>query len=118
MVLILCLVLAACHSSSGRYVYDIIPLDNARQDDLEDDFDRALKYFSGLDPSKDGYYFVYQRDVEFDEPGVCLFFYDKGDSITICQSRKKRVVEDTTLSQWISVWMVLKMLCLYSPKRR
>ena len=89
MVLILCLVLAACHSSSGRYVYDIIPLDKARQDDLEDDFDRALKYFSGLNPSKDGYYFVYQRDVEFDEPGVCLFFYDKGDSITICQSRKK-----------------------------
>ena len=93
MVLIVCLVLAACHSSRGDYVYKLRPIDKTWQDNLDDDFDRYLKHFSKLDSLKDGYYFVYSRGGEFDEPTTCLFFYDKGDS-------------------WTSLWKVLKMLCL------
>ena len=84
MVLIVCLVLVACHSSRGGCVYRLRPIDKAWQDNLDDDFDSYLKHFSELDSSKDGYYFVYERGVEFDEPTACLFFYDKSDSITIC----------------------------------
>lgn len=85
MVLILCLVLAACHSSRGSYVYELRPIDKARQDKLDDFFDRyIIKHSSELDSSKDGYYFLYNRGVEFDEPTECFFFYDKSDSITIC----------------------------------
>lgn len=84
MVLIVSLVLVACHSSRGLHVYELRSIDKAKQDDLDDAFDRYLKRFSELDPLKDGYYFVYTRGVEFDEPITCFFFYDKGDSITIC----------------------------------
>ena len=85
MVVIVCLVLAACHSSRGLYVYEFRPIDKAWQDDLDDFFDRYLiKHSSELDSSKDGYYFVYDRGGEFDVPTECFFFYDKSDSITIC----------------------------------
>lgn len=89
MVLILCLVLVACHSSRGDYVYKLRPIDKTWQDNLDDDFDRYLKHFSKLDSLKDGYYFVYDRGGVFDEPTACLFFYDKGDSITICPFQNK-----------------------------
>jgi hypothetical protein len=90
MVLILCLVLAACHSSRGLYVYEFRPIDKARQDKIDDFFDRSIiELSSELDSSKDGYYFVYDRSVEFDEPIMCFFFYDKGDSITICPFQNK-----------------------------
>ena len=90
MVLIVCLVLVACHSSRGRYVYDIIPLDKAWLNSSHDDFGSSFKHISGLDLSKDGYYFVYSRGGEFDEPTTCLFFYDKGDSLTICPFDTKK----------------------------
>lgn len=90
MVLIVCLVLVACHSSRGSYVYELRPIDKTWQDNLDDDFDRYLKHFSKLDSLKDGYYFVYSRGGEFDEPTTCLFFYDKGDSLTICPFDTKK----------------------------
>ena len=91
MVVIVCLVLVACHSSRGDYVYKLRPIDKAWQDDLDDFFDRYLiKHSSELDSSKDGYYFVYDRGGEFDEPTTCLFFYDKGDSLTICPFDTKK----------------------------
>ena len=85
MVLIVGLVLVACHSSRCLYVYEFRPVDKARQDNIDDFFDRSIiELSSELDSSKDGYYFVYDRSVEFDEPIMCFFFYDKSDSITIC----------------------------------
>ena len=90
MVLIVGLVLVACHSSRGLYVYEFRPIDKARQDKIDDFFDRSIiELSSELDSSKDGYYFVYDRSVEFDEPIMCFFFYDKSDSITICPFRTK-----------------------------
>ena len=90
MVVIVCLVLVACHSSRGLHVYELRSIDKAKQDDLDDFFDRYLtKHSSELDSSKDGYYFVYDRSVEFDEPIMCFFFYDKSDSITICPFHTK-----------------------------
>ena len=89
MVLIVGLVLVACHSSRGGYVYILNPLDKVRLDNLADNFDSYLKHFSELDSSKDGYYFVYDRGGVFDEPTAFLFFYDKSDSITICPFHTK-----------------------------
>ena len=38
MVLIVSLVLVACHSSRGDYVYKLRPIDKTWQDNLDDDF--------------------------------------------------------------------------------
>ena len=84
MVLIVSLVLVACHSSRGGHVYRLRP-STAWQDGVEDFFDRYLiEHSSEQGSSKDGYYFLYDRGVEFDVPTECLFFYDKSDSITVC----------------------------------
>ena len=83
-VLFLCLVLLGCHTARTSYEYGVIRIDDAWRANLDDDFEKYLNYWSELDSSRDGYYLVYSLALDAVVPDAFLFFYDKGDSITIC----------------------------------
>ncbi len=83
-LLFLCLVLLGCHTARTCYEYKEYHIDEESRADLDEDFGRYLKHLSELDSTKDGYYLVYDLAVDAVEPSAYLFFYDIGDSITIC----------------------------------
>ena len=76
--------LLGCHSARTTYEYEMYRIDDAWKANLDDDFGRYLQHWPELDSSRDGYYLVYSLAVDAVEPSAYLFFYDKGDSITIC----------------------------------
>lgn len=81
---VLCFFLVSCYSVRNNFVYDKIPDDGKWSDSINDDFDRYLQYFVEIDSTKDGYYLVYDLALDAVVPDAFIFFYDLGNSMTVC----------------------------------